>query len=169
MVLHSPLASALWVVLLSSSSFYVCVHRKLMLRMCMFMWRGGGEGSTTLTEDEVVLLVPPSFGVELFSSYSFLMAMVVQDSSYSPFEIGTCWNVIKEDKIYPPIRTEHCCSGGVTNLMSIVDGTKSRQFLRHALTVSSFVIRSPIFGTLVVPPVNATLAANSTRISTWTS
>merc|ERR1712160_215741 len=37
----------------------------------------------------------------------FLWTVVGPDSSYSPFEIHICWNVLNDDKIEPPIQTEY--------------------------------------------------------------
>ena len=51
--------------------------------------------------------------------------MVGPDSSYSPLEIHICWNVLKEDKIEPPIQTEYLRSGGATTLIFMVDGAKA--------------------------------------------
>merc|ERR1711988_1202143 len=78
-------------------------------------------------------------------------------SSYSCFEIHICWNVDSEDRIDPPIQTEYFRSGGAITLIFIVDG---------ASAVSSFVIRSPIPGNMVVPPDRTTFAYKSLRIST---
>merc|ERR1712061_594467 len=83
--------------------------------------------------------------------------MVGPDSSYSPFEIHICWKVLKEDRIEPPIHTEYLRSGGATTLIFIVDGARA---------VSSFVMRSPMPGNIVVPPDKTTLAYKSLRIST---
>merc|ERR1711868_129736 len=87
----------------------------------------------------------------------FLWTMVGPDSSYSPFEIHICWNVLKEDKMEPPIHTEYLRSGGATTLIFIVDG---------ASAVSSFVMRSPIPWNMVVPPDRTTLAYKPLRMST---
>merc|ERR1712094_71649 len=51
----------------------------------------------------------------------------------SCLEIHICWNVLKEDKMEPPIHTEYLRSGGATTLIFIVDGARA---------VSSFVMRS---------------------------
>merc|ERR1712187_362278 len=83
--------------------------------------------------------------------------MVGPDSSYSPFEIHICWNVLSEDKMEPPIHTEYLRSGGATTLIFIVEGARA---------VSSFVIRSPMPWNIVVPPERTTLAYKSFRIST---
>merc|ERR1711877_24003 len=64
----------------------------------------------------------------------FRWTIVGPDSSYSPFEIHICWNVLKDDKIDPPIQTEYLRSGGATTLIFMVDGARA---------VSSFVMRSP--------------------------
>merc|ERR1712060_748115 len=60
--------------------------------------------------------------------------MVGPLSSYSPLLIHICWNVLKEDRIEPPIQTEYLRSGGATTLIFMVDG---------ASAVSSLVILSP--------------------------
>eukprot|EP00971_Amphidinium_carterae_P141444 2802730-Amphidinium_carterae.1 len=57
----------------------------------------------------------------------------------------------------PPIQTEYLRSGGATTLIFMVDG---------ASAVSSFVIRSPMPGNMVVPPDNTTFAYRSLRMST---
>merc|ERR1711998_263806 len=87
----------------------------------------------------------------------FLCTMVGPDSSYSPFVIHICWKVLKEDKIEPPIQTEYFLSGGATTLIFIVDG---------ASAVSSFVMRSPMPGYIVVPPESTMFAYRSLRMST---
>merc|ERR1719361_564256 len=87
----------------------------------------------------------------------FLWTIVGPDSSYSPFEIHICWNVLKDDKIEPPIHTEYLRSGGATTLIFIVDGARA---------VNSLVIRSPIPPNIVVPPDMTTFAYKSLRMST---
>merc|ERR1719401_410013 len=87
----------------------------------------------------------------------FLCTMVGPDSSYSPLEIHICWNVLKEDRMDPPIHTEYLRSGGATTLIFIVEG---------ASAVNSFVMRSPMPGNMVVPPDSTTLAYRSLRMST---
>merc|ERR1719181_1777463 len=87
----------------------------------------------------------------------FLCTIVGPDSSYSPLEIHICWNVLKEERMDPPIHTEYLRSGGAITLIFIVDG---------ASAVSSFVIRSPIPANMVVPPDNTTFAYRSLRMST---
>eukprot|EP00971_Amphidinium_carterae_P046382 913132-Amphidinium_carterae.1 len=57
----------------------------------------------------------------------------------------------------PPIHTEYLRSGGATTLIFMVDGAKA---------VSSFVMRSPMPGNMVVPPDKTTLAYKSLRMST---
>merc|ERR1719201_1243662 len=91
------------------------------------------------------------------SQKHFLWTIVGPDSSYSPLEIHICWNVLSEERIEPPIHTEYLRSGGATTLIFIVEG---------ASDVSSFVIRSPMPGNMVVPPESTTLAYKSLRIST---
>merc|ERR1719428_1474092 len=75
--------------------------------------------------------------------------MVGPDSSYSPFVIQDCWNVLKLLKIDPPIQTEYFRSGGATTLIFIVEGANA---------VSSLVILSPIPPNMVVPPDKTTFA-----------
>merc|ERR1711975_150056 len=87
----------------------------------------------------------------------FLCTIVGPDSSYSCFEIHICWKVDSDDKIDPPIHTEYLRSGGAMTLIFIVDG---------ASAVSSFVIRSPMPGNIVVPPDKTTFAYKSLRMST---
>merc|ERR1712178_213079 len=87
----------------------------------------------------------------------FLWTMVGPDSSYSPFEIHICWNVLNEERIEPPIHTEYFLSGGATTLIFIVEGAKA---------VSSLVMRSPMPENIVVPPDSTTLLYRSLRIST---
>merc|ERR1719321_2364602 len=87
----------------------------------------------------------------------FLCTIVGPDSSYSPFVIHICWNVLRDDKIEPPIHTEYFRSGGATTLIFIVDG---------ASAVSSFVMRSPMPVNIVVPPERTTFAYRSLRMST---
>merc|ERR1712167_474935 len=87
----------------------------------------------------------------------FLWTMVGPDSSYSLLEIHICWNVDSDDRIDPPIHTEYLRSGGAMTLIFIVDGARA---------VSSFVIRSPIPGNIVVPPDKTTFAYKSLRMST---
>merc|ERR1712050_590623 len=77
----------------------------------------------------------------------FLCTMVGPDSSYSPFEIHICWNVLREERMEPPIHTEYLRSGGATTLIFIVEGARA---------VSSFVIRSPMPWNIVVPPERTT-------------
>merc|ERR1712118_293512 len=79
----------------------------------------------------------------------FLWTIVGPDSSYSPFEIHICWNVLNEDRMEPPIHTEYLRSGGATTLIFIVDGAKA---------VSSLVMRSPMPWNMVVPPERTTFA-----------
>merc|ERR1719258_331909 len=83
--------------------------------------------------------------------------IVGPDSSYSPLEIHICWNVLREDRMEPPIHTEYLRSGGATTLIFIVDGARA---------VSSLVIRSPTPWNIVVPPERTTFAYRSLRIST---
>merc|ERR1712151_829860 len=83
--------------------------------------------------------------------------MVGPDSSYSPFVIQDCWNVLKLLRMEPPIQTEYFRSGGATTLIFIVDGARA---------VNSLVILSPIPPNIVVPPDSTTLAYRSLRIST---
>merc|ERR1711988_217937 len=78
----------------------------------------------------------------------FLCTIVGPDSSYSPFVIHICWNVLNDDKIEPPIQTEYLRSGGATTLIFIVEGANA---------VSSFVMRSPMPANIVVPPESTTL------------
>merc|ERR1719263_2194013 len=87
----------------------------------------------------------------------FLCTIVGPDSSYSPLEIHICWNVLNDDKIEPPIHTEYLRSGGATTLIFMVEG---------ASAVSSFVVRSPMPGNIVVPPDSTTFAYRSLRMST---
>merc|ERR1712160_12806 len=87
----------------------------------------------------------------------FLWTIVGPDSSYSPFEIHICWNVLNDDKIEPPIQTEYLRSGGATTLIFIGEG---------ASAVSSFVMRSPMPVNMVVPPESTMLEYRSFRIST---
>merc|ERR1712060_645293 len=87
----------------------------------------------------------------------FLCTMVGPDSSYSPLETHICWKVLSEDKMDPPIQAEYLRSGGATTFIFIVEG---------ASEVSSFVIRSPMPGNMVVPPDKTTLAYRSLRMST---
>merc|ERR1711935_1279527 len=87
----------------------------------------------------------------------FLCTMVGPDSSYSPFEIHICWNVLNEERMEPPIHTEYLRSGGATTLIFMVAGANA---------VSSFVMRSPMPANMVVPPDNTTLLYKSLRIST---
>merc|ERR1719330_50942 len=87
----------------------------------------------------------------------FRWTIVGPDSSYSPFEIHICWNVLSDDKMDPPIHTEYFRSGGATTLIFIVEGARA---------VSSLVILSPIPANMVVPPDNTTFAYRSFRIST---
>merc|ERR1711993_31841 len=79
----------------------------------------------------------------------FLWTIVGPDSSYSPFEIHICWNVLRDDKMEPPIQTEYFLSGGATTLIFIVDGTNAD---------NSFVILSPMPANIVVPPDSTTFA-----------
>merc|ERR1712098_831272 len=78
-------------------------------------------------------------------------------SSYSAFEIHICWKVESEERMEPPIQTEYLRSGGATTLIFIVDGANA---------VSSFVMRSPMPGNIVVPPDITTFAYRSLRMST---
>merc|ERR1712119_64723 len=79
----------------------------------------------------------------------FLWTIVGPDSSYSPIEIHICWQVLREDKIDPPIQTEYFRSGGAMTLIFIVEGARS---------VNSLVILSPTPVNIVVPPESTTLA-----------
>merc|ERR1712078_271704 len=79
-----------------------------------------------------------------FTQKHFLWTMVGPDSSYSPFEIHICWNVLNDDKMEPPIQTEYL----------------------RARAVNSFVMRSPMPENIVVPPDSTTLAYKSLRMST---
>merc|ERR1712113_385829 len=87
----------------------------------------------------------------------FRCTIVGPDSSYSPFEIHICWNVLSEERMEPPIHTEYFRSGGATTLIFIVEG---------ASAVNSFVMRSPMPANIVVPPERTTFAYKSLRIST---
>merc|ERR1712018_817003 len=83
--------------------------------------------------------------------------MVGPDSSYSPLEIHICWNVLREERIDPPIHTEYLRTGGATTLIFMVEG---------ASAVSSLVILSPMPANIVVPPESTTLAYKSFLMST---
>merc|ERR1719213_1617202 len=87
----------------------------------------------------------------------FLWTIVGPDSSYSLLEIHICWKILSDERIEPPIHTEYLRSGGATTLIFIVEGANA---------VSSFVMRSPMPGNIVVPPDITTLAYKSFRIST---
>merc|ERR1719453_1539069 len=93
----------------------------------------------------------------LWTQKHFRWTIVGPLSSYSCFEIHICWKVDSDDKIDPPIQTEYLRSGGAITLIFIVDG---------ASAVSSFVMRSPIPGNIVVPPDRTTFAYKSLRMST---
>merc|ERR1712118_623074 len=86
----------------------------------------------------------------------FRWTIVGPDSSYSFLEIHICWNVLKEERMEPPIQTEYLRSGGATTLIFIVEGAKA---------VSSLVMRSPIPVNIVVPPDRTTFAYKSLRMS----
>merc|ERR1719498_2104766 len=92
-----------------------------------------------------------------FAQKHLRWTIVGPDSSYSCFEIHICWKVDSDDKIDPPIHTEYLRSGGAMTLIFIVDGANA---------VSSFVIRSPMPGNIVVPPDRTTFAYKSLRMST---
>merc|ERR1712159_881983 len=98
-----------------------------------------------------------TFNLKQRAQKHFLWTIVGPDSSYSPFEIHICWNVLRDDRMEPPIHTEYLRSGGATTLIFMVDG---------ASAVSSFVIRSPMPANIVVPPERTTFAYKSLRIST---
>merc|ERR1712032_1174702 len=83
--------------------------------------------------------------------------MVGPDSSYSPLEIHICWNVLRDDKIDPPIHTEYLRSGGATTLIFIVEGANA---------VSSLVMLSPIPENMVVPPDRTIFPYKSFLMST---
>merc|ERR1719408_972727 len=87
----------------------------------------------------------------------FRCTMLGPASSYSCFVIHICWNVLKEERMDPPIQTEYFRSGGATTLIFTVAG---------ASAVSSRVIRSPIPANIVVPPESTTFWYNSLRMST---
>merc|ERR1712113_327849 len=87
----------------------------------------------------------------------FRCTIVGPDSSYSPFEIHICWNVLSEERMEPPIHTEYFPSGGATTLIFIVEGARA---------VSSLVIRSPMPVNMVVPPDSTTFPYKSLRMST---
>merc|ERR550537_1043791 len=91
------------------------------------------------------------------SQKHFLWTIVGPLSSYSPFEIHICWNVLNEDKMDPPIKTEYLRSGGAITLIFMVDGARA---------VNSLVIRSPMAVNIVVPPERTTFAYKSFRMST---
>merc|ERR1719210_1603562 len=78
----------------------------------------------------------------------FLCTIVGPDSSYSPLDTHICWNVLREERMEPPIQTEYLRSGGATTLIFMVDG---------ASAVSSLVMRSPMPVNMVVPPERTTL------------
>merc|ERR1712066_942632 len=78
----------------------------------------------------------------------FLCTMVGPDSSYSPLDTHICWNVLREDRMEPPIQTEYLRSGGATTLIFMVEGARA---------VSSLVMRSPMPVNMVVPPDSTTL------------
>ena len=68
-------------------------------------------------------------------------------SSYSSLLIHICWNVDSDAKMEPPIHTEYLRSGGAMILIFMVEG---------ASATSSFCMRSPIPGNMVVPPDSTT-------------
>merc|ERR1712019_242312 len=87
----------------------------------------------------------------------FLCTIVGPDSSYSPFEIHICWNVLNDERMEPPIQTEYLRSGGATTLIFMVEGTRA---------VNSLVMRSPMPWNIVVLPDSTTLEYRSLRMST---
>merc|ERR1712072_571949 len=95
--------------------------------------------------------------IEKSSQKHFVWIIDGPASSYSCFETHICWNVLREDKMEPPIQTEYFRSGGATTLIFIVDGARA---------VSSFVMRSPMPWNIVVPPESTTFAYKSLRMST---
>ena len=70
---------------------------------------------------------------------------------------NTCWKVLNEAKIDPPIHTLYFLSGGATTLIFMLLG---------ASAVISLLIRSAIPGNMVVPPLNTIFPYRSLRIST---
>merc|ERR1719377_183658 len=87
----------------------------------------------------------------------FLCTIDGPHSSYSSLVIHICWNVLREERIDPPIQTEYLRSGGNTTLIFVVDGARA---------VSSFVILSPMPANIVVPPERTTFEYKSLRMST---
>jgi hypothetical protein len=88
--------------------------------------------------------------------YVLRCTMPGPDSSYSCFEHQRFWNVLSDARIEPPIHTEYLRSGGATILTFMLAGESA---------VSSFCIRSPIPGNMVVPPERTTFPYKSRRTS----
>merc|ERR1739849_22466 len=101
--------------------------------------------------------LPPYDTTRLETQKHLRWTIVGPDSSYSPLEIHICWNVLREDRMEPPIHTEYLRSGGATTLIFMVDGANA---------VNSFVMRSPMPANMVVPPDRTTLPYRSLRMST---
>ena len=88
--------------------------------------------------------------------YVLRCTMPGPDSSYSCFEHQRFWNVLSDARMEPPIQTEYLRSGGATILTFMLAGERA---------VSSFCIRSPIPGNMVVPPERTTFPYKSRRTS----
>lgn len=69
----------------------------------------------------------------------------------------TCWKVLREAKMDPPIQTEYFLSGGATTLIFMLLGAKA---------VISLLILSAIPGNIVVPPLSTMLPYKSFLMST---
>jgi hypothetical protein len=69
----------------------------------------------------------------------------------------TCWKVLKEAKIEPPIQTLYFLSGGATTLIFMLLGANAE---------ISLLILSAIPGNIVVPPERTMLPYRSFLMST---
>lgn len=69
----------------------------------------------------------------------------------------TCWNVLSEAKIEPPIQTLYFLSGGATTFIFMLLGANA---------VISLLIRSAMPGNIVEPPLRTMFPYKSRRIST---
>jgi len=87
----------------------------------------------------------------------FLWTMLGPLSSNSAFVIHMVWNVLKEDKMEPPIQTENFLSAGATTLIFIVDGARATTSLFNLASIPS---------NIVVPPDITMLLYNSFLTST---
>jgi hypothetical protein len=97
-----------------------------------------------------------------FKSLTTLRSLnhIIRGMQYKKFTIilvFTCWNVLKEARIDPPIQTLYFLSGGATTLILMLLGARA---------VISLFILSAMPGNIVDPPLRTMLPYRSFLMST---